>query len=522
MLARGHLERDIGLGLADRLDIAHDPDEALVANGERVAGIAGWSLVRQAGDGGGLHGVQCSQPRRRKLWRALCVAPLLLCTALALAGSSAGAAPTAAPYVDGISDQSLAAWDGGFSSSAFAAYLSSRWIAAGHIRYARYVVQWNIMSESSDGPSATGDYRERFEAWYRDAARLGLTLDLSLAAYTGGLPALGEYETQLGELLRRFTSIRYLEAWDEPNDVPGMTPSRADLYTNVASSLCDGRAYCTVIAGNLLDSPDMLSYEASYEKGLDPAPAIWGVHPYHAVERRSERVIAQFVELLPDHGAGEQVWFTEVGAYDCWRGVRYGEAAQAAGAAWLTRTLMPGIGPAHVFYYEFLYQEGRQPPCDPTSADSALYVPGAGPGAPDLPRAAASYIFASADLPAAFTGAAVALGAGGATLTGAVYPGMSAASYHFEYGPSTSYGGVSREGDAASADGGLQASVSLGGLTTGATYHYRLVAWNVGGSDGLGFGADREFVAGGAELLAFGPNAARELVSFGEPARPVV
>ena len=426
-----------------------------------------------------------------------------------------GSAP-AAPYVDGISDQSLPAWDGGFSGSPFAAYFSRAWIARGHISYARYAVQWNIMREPSSGPSASGDYRERFEAWYRDASALGLTLDVSLAAYRGGLPSVGEYVAHVGEMLGAFKSIRYLEAWNEPNDTPGMTVSLADLYTNAASALCD-RAACTVIAGNLLDGPGLLAYEVRYERGLRPLPSLWGVHPYYAVAERSGGAIADFVDALPDRGAGDQLWFTEVGAYDCWRGVRYGEQAQAAAAAWLTRSLMPAIRPAHVFYYELLFEDARQPPCDGTSADTALYVPGDVRDVPDAPRPAASYIFAGADLPSAFTGSAAALRSGSESLTGSVYPaGASAASYHFEYGASTDYGAVTGEGRAGSGFGGLAASTAVGGLLAGSTYHYRLVAWNLGGSDTLGYGADREFVAGGAGLLAFGPNAARELVSFGQ------
>jgi hypothetical protein len=324
--------------------------------------------------------------------RSVCVGLAVLCLGVAFAVAPA---PAATRYVDGISDQSIPAWDGGFTGGYFAEYFSSNWIVDGHIREARYVVQWDVMSEPSRGPDASGDYRERFEAWYRDAASLGLTLDVSLTAYAGGLPSPGEYRLQLGRLLHAFDSIRYLEAWNEPNFTLGLSPSLADEYTNSASALCAAQGTCTVIAGNLLDDAGMVGYERRYLGGLVPLPRLWGVHPYHAVSDHSETAILAFVKTLPGEGAGEQIWFTEVGAYACRRSAPGGEAAQAQDAAWLTGELMPTVKPAHVFYYEFLYKERRPPPCDSAEADTALYLPSDDPNVPDAPRAAASFIFAN-------------------------------------------------------------------------------------------------------------------------------
>jgi hypothetical protein len=316
----------------------------------------------------------------------------VLCLSLALA---AGSAPAATQYVDGISDQSIPAWDGGFSSDYFTGYFSANWIAGGHIRDARYVVQWNIMTEASAGPDAYGDYRERFEAWYHDASSLGLTLDVSLTAYGGGPPPSSQYRLQIGRLLKEFTSISYLEAWNEPNDTPGLSAARADEYANSAHAMCAAQMTCTVIAGNLLDSPGMAAYERQYVEGLRPLPRLWGVHPYHAVKDHSEAAIVAFVKALPQEGIGDQIWFTEIGAYDCWAGNSYGEEAQARDASWLTNELMRNVKPAHVFYYEFLYKEHQPPPCGAAGADTALYVPSSDPSLPDVPRAAASYIFAN-------------------------------------------------------------------------------------------------------------------------------
>ena len=85
--------------------------------------------------------------------------------------------------VDGISDQSLPMWDAGFVGSDFAGLFEHSWVADSHIRYARYVVQWNVMSSDYTAE------RSIFEHWLEDVASLGLAADVSLTATTS-LPAI--------------------------------------------------------------------------------------------------------------------------------------------------------------------------------------------------------------------------------------------------------------------------------------------------------------------------------------------
>jgi hypothetical protein len=397
-------------------------------------------------------------------------------------------------YVDGISDQSMPTWDGNFAGAYFKGFFSSIWTP--HIRYARYVVQWNVMAESSGGPNPNGDYRERFEAWYTDALSLGLTLDVSLINYTGSPPASSTYQEKLEVLLNTFPNIRDLEAWDEPNNTAGLTASGAAHYTNYAYSDCE-RHGCTLVAGNFLDSSsNLVSYEKEYEAQLNPSnPPNWGIHPYLAVKNQSETTVQNFKANLPNGGAGDQIWFTEVGAYQCedYHGLENrGERQQAADASWLANRLMPAFNPTHVFYYEFLYKNREQPPCNAETGDTALYVPSADPNAPDAPRPAAAFILSGNGKPWGYTGGASAANAEQATLTGSVYPGgFLDAKYYFEYGPSPSYGSQTAHGDAGAGLGGVGASLPVGGLAEGTTYHYRIVAVN---SEGSTVGSDGVFI----------------------------
>jgi hypothetical protein len=191
--------------------------------------------------------------------------------------------------------------------------------------------------------------------------------------------------------------IEWLEAWNEPNGQGDEPAAHAAAFTNVASSVCEGERDCTVIAGDFEDSPGVAAYEEEYVKDLDPVPTNWGVHPYYSVEQESEAPFETVREHLPNEGVGAQIWFTEVAARMCTdfsgRLLENGEAGQARRAAWLEDTLIRNVRPVHVFYYEFLLREGREPSCAAEGSDSALYVPSGDPAEPDRPRPAATYIW---------------------------------------------------------------------------------------------------------------------------------
>jgi streptogramin lyase len=104
--------------------------------------------------------------------------------------------------------------------------------------------------------------------------------------------------------------------------------------------------------------------------------------------------------------------------------------------------------------------------------------------------------FTTVAAPVVTAGAAEAISLTGATLTGAVNPRGSAATYHFEWGATTAYGNQAPAVDEEAGSDGIDhaASQSLSGLAPGTTYHYRLVATNCGGCvAGTTYGADGSF-----------------------------
>ncbi len=92
--------------------------------------------------------------------------------------------------------------------------------------------------------------------------------------------------------------------------------------------------------------------------------------------------------------------------------------------------------------------------------------------------------------PAVSIAAASALGETTATLDGTVDPEGRATTYRFEYGTTTVYGKATAEVSAGSGLTGHPVSATIGPLSPGTTYHYRLLAQN---SIGPAPSADRTF-----------------------------
>lgn len=326
-------------------------------------------------------------------------AALPITTALWLACLlGAGAASAFTRFPDGISDQSLPSWTSESSHSYLATLFDSVWVANGHIRYARYVVQWDVISLG-------GEERSNFEDWLVDSASMGLVSDVALTSFDGVYPSSSEYETQLREILSTAGAlghpIRYLEPWNEPNGQGKESAIAAAHFTNTAESACLDSYGCMVVAGDLQDGPGAKAYEEQYRRHLAPVPLIWGVHPYYSVEYEQESFYTKLLEGLPDGGSGDHVWFTEIDARRCtdYGGhlQEHGESGQAERARWLVNDLIARQKPEHVFYYQFLAKGYGQPACSALEPeDGALYVPSSDPNLPDRPRPAAAFVWGGA------------------------------------------------------------------------------------------------------------------------------
>ena len=434
---------------------------------------------------------------RYKVRAYLSVLVATLAMALLVVSSASGSTS----YVDGISDQHLYNWEGSITN-----LFGSAWVGSppSHIKMARYVVQWNVMSGGGYANELSS-----FRAWYERAGQLGLIREVALADYTGSNePSSSEYKTQLEAMLNEFTGISYVEAWNEPNHHSSavkfyVEPAAAAHYMNSAYSVCQARS-CTAVAGDFLDEGNMIGYEEKYISGsnLNPKdPPNWGMHPYAAVDTEKTTTVEAFRNALPGKGS-ESISFTEVGAYYCKKGESVSssentsrEVSQAKHAAYLVNTLIPHTtNLEHAFYYELALDGTKRVNCSSVE-DTELYAPPA-EGLPNQPRSAAGVIWGPGSPPSASTGGASSLAPLQATLNGSVNPqGLADTKYYFRYGTTTEYTSPpTTPGDAGQSLNWQNANAAVSGLQPGTTYHFRIVATNENGSKE---GVDKEFTTPG-------------------------
>jgi hypothetical protein len=326
---------------------------------------------------------------------------LAACCALALApcARAAGAAvvssPSPASVVDGISDQSLPAWDGAFATSALAGELRPDALGAAtarQIAFARYVVQWDALLHRS----GSGDYAARFDAWLSDVASVGLLPVVALTSYDGSRPvSAAAYAAGLRALLAGAAAaghpLGFVEPWNEPNGQGAATAATAAGYANAAAAICTRAGGCQLIAGDFADSAGAASYALAYRRALTFDPTAWGVHPYGAVARHDLASLRALLAALPaGTAAGRRLWITEVAALRCRHGVVLGDGSQARDASFLVDRLLsdPALAPVHTFYYGLQFRDRSGAPCSRTGGDDGELF-----GADGAPRAAAAIVF---------------------------------------------------------------------------------------------------------------------------------
>jgi hypothetical protein len=104
--------------------------------------------------------------------------------------------------------------------------------------------------------------------------------------------------------------------------------------------------------------------------------------------------------------------------------------------------------------------------------------------------------------PTAATGPARPVTDTTATLTGTINPNGQATTYHFEYGTTTTYGSVTADQTTEATESQTAASATVGSLTPGTTYHYRLLITSPAETKP---GADRSFTTRAGISLAPAP-----------------
>jgi hypothetical protein len=227
--------------------------------------------------------------------------PLCLLALLVLAVP----ATAQAKYSVGIGEQNASVFDN-------AAWKSAK------LKRVRYMVPWD-WQKHPDQIQADAWWLSRAHAAKQDVL---IAFTAPRGCYTNGkyakkraackAPSQKAYRNQFRAFDAKYPWIKTYSAWNEINHVSQPTygkPKVAAQYYNTLRSDCRKRK-CAVMAADLLDTSNMLSYLRKFKRYAKGTPTLWGLHNYQDVNRFTS---ADTLALL--RNVRGQVWLTETGGF---------------------------------------------------------------------------------------------------------------------------------------------------------------------------------------------------------------
>ena len=174
------------------------------------------------------------------------------------------------------------------------------------IRTARLVAPWNAIDTETAW----------LDRWLGAAAAAGVEplVAFNRARVSGcphdpcELPDVAAYEAAVGRFLARYPWVHVITPWNEPNHRSEPTsrhPEAAAAYYGAVRRACPA---CTIVAGDVLDTDNMLRWLSAYHAALSEEPKVWGLHNYHDTTHRLADGLKSFL-----HAVAGEVWLTETG-----------------------------------------------------------------------------------------------------------------------------------------------------------------------------------------------------------------
>lgn len=173
------------------------------------------------------------------------------------------------------------------------------------MKTARIVVPWDVQRIPHD--------RRRVQAWLERTRALGIEPLVAFGrswARDGHrrAPTLSQFRWAVRRFRQQHWDVRHFIAWNEPNHPKQPTwkrPRMAARYYNMLRAEC---RRCTIVAGDVLDTPGMTRYVEAYKRSLSSRPRVWGMHNYGDAYGRKSTATRQMLRIT----SGE-LWLTETG-----------------------------------------------------------------------------------------------------------------------------------------------------------------------------------------------------------------
>jgi hypothetical protein len=173
------------------------------------------------------------------------------------------------------------------------------------LRIARLTVPWDALE--------TGWQRDELDNWLLTArtAHVDPLITFShsrLAGQRRVLPTPGRFAYEFSLFRRRYPWIKTYAVWNEVNHCGEPTCKKVGLvvrYYRAIRRLCPS---CKILAGELLDFPNMTKYVKDFRHLLGHEPKYWGLHNYRDANRLQTVNTRKLLKATK-----ARIWLTETG-----------------------------------------------------------------------------------------------------------------------------------------------------------------------------------------------------------------
>lgn len=172
--------------------------------------------------------------------------------------------------------------------------------------YARRSVAWDALRYR--------DQRADLDAWIAGVELMGAEPLVTLArsgpatGRTYRPPTAGRYLREFLRLRKRYPTVKTWSAWNEANMCGVGTCRRPELVARYYTLMRRNCAGCKIVAADLLDQPNMVSWARAFRRAARFEPKYWGLHGYIDANRLQS---TRTVSLL--RAVRGEVWLTEIG-----------------------------------------------------------------------------------------------------------------------------------------------------------------------------------------------------------------
>ena len=173
------------------------------------------------------------------------------------------------------------------------------------VRHARYVVPWDILADPYQV--------QEMDRWLDAAREAGVTPLMTFGhsrreGHRKDRPTTTRLRREFVRLRARYPWITDWAAWNEPNHCSQPLCHRPELAARYFDTIRRACKECRVLAAEVLDMPNMVSWVRRFRREAKVEPKFWGMHNY--IDANRFRTSGTRKLLRATKG---EIWLTETG-----------------------------------------------------------------------------------------------------------------------------------------------------------------------------------------------------------------